>query len=423
MGRHYRIVFALSLTMALSGCWTADVRESVKKEDAAGPPSVTVATVGRRTVPVFADYTGQTQAQQAVDIKARVEGTLEKAYFEPGRIVKQNELLFQIDPSQYQAAVQSATGALQKAQADLIRATGQVSVLRAQADVERRKADLANAQAEVKRLTPLVKVQAVSQRDLDDATTREQVAVASLAASNANLKDTVLNTRVEILTAKAAVLSAEASLTNAKINLGYTTIRSPVTGVVGLLQVDPGNLVGRGDATLLTSVQAVDPIQVQFSITETDYLTIASRGYKVGSKIVNLILPNNQTDDRTGYFYALSNVVDPKTGTIAVQARFPNPDALLRPGQFTRVRVNIGNERNALVVPEKAIVELQGSSTVLIVDKDNKVVQRTVSLGALSGDNYVVSSGVKQGDRVVVEGLQKALPGIVVKPVEQTAQR
>jgi len=413
----------LVVLLALSGCYTSDVKQAMQKPGAAPPPSVTVETVGRRSVPIFRDFTGQTQATQAVDIKARVEGTLQSEYFAPGKLVHKNDVLFQIDPSQYDATLQSAQAQLLKAKADLFHATSQVSVLQAEANVSKAKADLANAVSDVNRFTPLAKEKAVSQIDLDNARTREQVAQATLEQAEASLKDTQLNTQVEIQSAQASVLSAQAAVRNASINLGYTTIHSPATGLVGLIQVDTGNLVGRGDATLLTTVQSVDPIRVEFSVTEDDYLRLAGQGYKVGSPALTLILPNDAPYRYKGKFYALNNVVDPKTGTIAVQADFPNPDAVLRPGQFARVRVNVSEQRDAIVIPQTAVIELQGTSTVRIVDKNNQVEQRTVTLGPGAGDSFVVLGGISRGDRIVVDGAQKAIPGTVVNPVEQTAAR
>ena len=413
----------LVILLALTGCYTADVKESMAKKPDAPPPEVSVMTVGRRTVPIYRDFTGQTLATQAVDIKARVEGTLQSKYFEPGKVVQRNEVLFQIDPSTYEATLQSAQASLLKAKADLLHATAQVSVLQAKANVDKAKADLANATNDVNRFTPLARVKAVSQLDLDNARTRQEVAQASLEQADANLRDTQLNTQVEILTAKASVLSAEASVRNAQINLGYTTIHSPVTGLVGLTQVDTGNLVGRGDATLLTTVQSIDPIRVQFAVSEEDYLTLARQGYKVGSPALSLMLANDAPYPYKGKFYALNNVLDTKTGTISVQADFPNPTGFLRPGQFARVRVNVSDQRNAIVIPQSAVIELQGTSTVRVVDKDNEVEQRTVTLGPGAGESFVVLGGISPGDRIVVDGAQKALPGTRVNPVEQTASR
>ncbi len=422
-GPKSRKLWLLVVLLALSGCYTADVKAAMKKQGAAPPPTVTVMTVGRRTVPIYRDFTAQTQATQAVDIKARVEGTLQSEYFSPGTLVHKGDVLFQIDPSQYQATLQSAQASLLKAKADLFHATSQVSVLTAEANVQKAKADLANATNDVHRFTPLAAAKAVSQLDLDNARTREQINAASLAQSEASLRDTQLNTQVEILSARASVQSAQAAVTNAQINLGYTTIHSPVTGIVGLIQVDPGNLVGHGDATLLTTVQSVDPIRVQFTLTEDDYLTLVRQGYKVGSPVLGLILANDATYPYKGKFYALNNVVDPKTGTISVQADFPNPKAVLRPGQFARVRINVSEQKGAIVIPQAAVVELQGASTVRVLNKDNEVEQRSVSLGPVTGESFVVLSGLSPGDRIVVDGVEKAMPGTIVNPVEQTAAR
>jgi membrane fusion protein (multidrug efflux system) len=280
---------------------------------------------------------------------------------------------------------------------------------------------LAKAQLDVRRLTPLAEQQAAPQQDLDNAISAQRVARARYDASIAALKDAGLDSRTQVMQAQAAVDSAQAQLRQAQLNLDYTTIRAPVTGLMGLLKVDQGNLVGHSEATTLATLVAINPMRVDFQLSELDYLALMNNKYNTGSENLRLVLADNSLYPEIGHPTALNNQLDPTTGTVTVQSEFPNPAGLLRPGQFVRVRATVQRDRNAIVIPRRSVVELQGSKTVHIVSKDNKVAVRTVTLGPSYEDDYIVMRGLDPGDRVVVEGLQKAEPGTSVKPVEQTA--
>ena len=403
----------------LSGCWTADVRDAFKAQGAAPPPTVVVTTVGRKNVPITDDFTARTVGTRSIDIKARVEGQLEQVRFQPGALVHQGDVLFVIEQAQYKASLLAAQAGMLKAEADLKRARDQLSVDRAKADLSSAQADLAKAQLDVRRLTPLAQQQAAPQQDLDNAVAAQKVAQARYESATAAYKDSKLDSQTQVMQATAALDSARAQLRQAQLNLDYTTIRAPVTGLVGLVKVDQGNLVGHSEATTLTTLVAVNPMRVDFSLSELDYLALMNNRYNSGSENLRLVLADNSVYPQIGHPTALNNQLDPQTGTVTVQSVFPNPAGFLRPGQFVRVRATVQRDKNAIVIPRRSVVELQGMKTVRIIGKDNKVEVRTVALGPTFEDEYIVLRGLDPGDRVVVEGLQKATPGSVVKPVEQ----
>jgi membrane fusion protein (multidrug efflux system) len=407
---------------ALFPALTTCDRMKAKESAPAGPPppAVVVAEVIRKTVPIAAEFVAQTDAVQTVELRARIQGVLERVRFKEGADVKEGQVLFEIERTQYEAALQSARAQLAKAQAELARAQEQVEVLRAQAELEQRRAALAKAQLDVARLRPLAQAKAVPQVDLDNALAAEQVAVAGVAASEAALKDTELNQRIGIQQAQAAVEAGRAAVTQAQLDLAYTTIRAPVSGIIGRLDVDEGNLVGRGEPTLLATMSTVDPIKVSATVSEVDYLRFARRaaGRPPSDQglALDLILADGTLHPAQGRVTTLDRTVDPKTGTIVVEALFPNPEKLVRPGQFGRVRAVVEERENAVLVPQRAIQETQGQKSVLVVDQEDKVALRTVTLNERIGDLIIVTRGLEGGERVIVEGLQKVRPGMQVKP-------
>ena len=363
----------------------------------------------------------QTDAVQTVELRARIQGVLEHVRFEEGADVKEGQVLFEIQRTQYEASLQSARAQLAKAQAELARAQEQVEVHRAQAELEQRKAALAKAKLDVARLKPLAQAKAVPQVDLDNALAAEQVTVAGVAAAEAALKDTELNQRIGIQQAQAAVEAGRAAVTQAQLDLAYTTIKAPVSGIIGRLDVDEGNLVGRGEPTLLATMSTVDPIKVSTTVSEADYLRFARRaaGRTAAAEQalqLELVLADGTVHPHKGRVTTLDRTVDPKTGTIVFEALFPNPEKLLRPGQFGRVRAVVETRENAILVPQRAIQETQGQKTVLVVDQGDKVALRTVTLNERIGDLIIVTRGLEGGERVIVEGIQKVRPGMQVKP-------
>src|SRR6185436_8786920 len=236
-----------------------------------------VADVVKKTVPITAEFVAQTDAVQTVELRARIQGVLEHVRFAEGADVKEGQVLFEIQRTQYEASLQSARAQLGKAQAELARAQEHVEVQRSQAELEQRQAALGKAKLDVARLKPLAQAKAVPQVDLDNALAAEQVTVAGVAAAEAALKDTELNQRIGIQQGQAAVEAARAAVTQAQLDLTYTTIKAPVSGIIGRLNVDEGNLVGRGEPTLLATMSTVDPIKVSTTVGEADYLRFARR--------------------------------------------------------------------------------------------------------------------------------------------------
>ena len=337
------------------------------------PPEVLVTDVVTRDVPVVLEWLGTTEGSVDAAVRAQVTGYLVSRDYQEGQVVKQGQLLFRIDPRPFQAALDQAKGDLGRAQAEL----------------ERNHLD-------VVRYTPLVKEGAVSQQEYDNAVQRERGAAA-------------------------AVQTASAAAEKAKINLGFTRILSPVDGIAGVAKAQLGDLVGPSDPDPLTAVSQLDPIQVSFPVSEQEYLRYASRvqaAVEHGSfqGPVQLVLADGSIYPHPGKAYPAGLGVDPRTGTITVKAVFPNPGNLLRPGQYARVRAETDVQKGALVVPQRALIDLQGRKQLAVVGAEDKVEIRNVELGPTWQNLVVVLKGVSAGERVIVEGTQKARAGTVVSP-------
>jgi membrane fusion protein (multidrug efflux system) len=336
------------------------------------PPEVLVVEVATRDVPVISEWLGTTEGFVDAEVRAQVTGYLIKRSYEEGQRVKTGEILFLIDPRPFQAALAQAQGQLGFA-----------------------KADLQRNHLDVVRYTPLVKQGAVSQQEYDNAVQRERGAQASVQA-------------------------AEAAVEKARIDLGFTEVRSPVDGIVGLAQAQLGDLVGPNDPKPLTDVSQLDPMKVSFPLSEQDYLRFApqiEQAVRTGSfrkDSLELVLADGSVYPHRGTGYPAGRAVDPRTGTITVKGVFPNPDALLRPGQFARIRVETDLRKGARVVPQRALNDLQGTKQLAVVGPDDKVDIHTVRVGPTWGTLQVIEEGVAPGDRVIVEGFQKVRPGMVV---------
>ena len=383
------------------------------------PPTVVVAAVSQKTVPIYSEYVGQTRADNTVELRARVEGILQKVYFREGAAVRKGQRLFTIDKRPFEAALQSAKALVAKAVADLAQAQQRTDVLQAQAELADAQAVLARADQDVARLAPLAKEKAVTEQDLDAAIASQKSAKATVAARLANVTNLEAAVKYTIERARAEVSASQARITQAQLELSYCDIYSPISGVIGFLQVDEGNLVGRGDATLLATVSASDPLLVDFSVSEIEYLKLTdpeTAGVRAGALQFALVLSDESVHPHQGTFKVLDRTVDPTTGTMKVEAVFPNPGSYLRPGQFARVRVAVAERENAILVPQRAIQELQGAKTVLVVDDQNRVAVRTIKLGDKADKDVVVLDGLIPGERVIVEGMQKVRPGSQVNP-------
>jgi len=383
------------------------------------PPAVVVAPVTQKTVPIYSEYVGQTRADNTVELRARVEGILQKVYFREGAPVKKGQLLFTIDKRTFEAALQSAKAVAAKAVSDLAQAQQRTDVLQAQAQLADAQAVFTRAQQDVNRLAPLAKEKAVTEQDLDAAVATQKSAKATVDARQANLTNLEAAVKYTIERAQAELLASKARVTQAELELSYCDIYSPISGVIGFLQVDEGNLVGRTDATLLATVSAADPLLVDFSVSEIEYLKLTDPetvGHRAGTFRFDLLLSDESQHPYQGSFKVIDRTVDPTTGTVKVEATFPNPGSYLRPGQFARVRVAVAEHENAILVPQRAIQEMQGAKTVMVVDAQNKVSVRTIKLGDKSDKDIVVLEGLNAGERVIVEGMQKVRPGGQVNP-------
>ena len=322
------------------------------------------------------------------DIKAQVTGYLLAQHYIEGSLVKKGQLLFELDPRPFQAVLDQAKGQLAQANAQALQA----------------EANQGKTQLDVNRYTPLAKAKAITDQELDNAVQ------ANLAAT------------AEVEAAKAAILAAKAAVATAELNLGFTTIRSPIEGLAGLAQAQVGNLVGAGSSSL-TTVSTVDPIKAYFTATEQEYLRYiranpieSERQERLRELELELVLADGTVYPQKGQFYVADREVNVQTGTIRLAGLFPNPGNILRPGQYGRVRAVTDTRRNALLVPQRAVTELQGRSQVAVVDSGNKVSMRQVTVGERSGSLWIIEDGLKPGERVIAEGLQQVKPGLVVNP-------
>ncbi len=411
----------LVAALVFSRCGGETKAQKEKAAAPAAPVPVVVAAAIQKTVPIYSEYTAQADARDTVELRARVEAFLEKVHFEEGRPVKKGQLLFTLDKRKYEAALQDAKARFSKAKADLEFAREQVTVDTAKAKLDQAKAQLGKADLDVNRLTPLAREKAVPQQDLDNALVAQLVGKSNVDAGKANYDTTVLLQKVGVDAATAAVAAAEAAVKNAELDLSYCTITAPMDGLIGQRLVSPGNLVGRGEPTLLATISALDPLRVSFALSEAEYLTIARRMGKSAKNPVpiELILADGTAHPHKGHVTIADRAVDQKTGTLTVVAEFPNPERIIRPGQFGKVRGAIDTAENATLIPQVALMEQQGGKTVFVVDNENKVALRSVTLGDRYENLIIVKQGVKPGERVIAEGLQRLRPGMLVTPTEK----
>jgi membrane fusion protein (multidrug efflux system) len=412
-GRVLKLILMATVVMS-----AACKKKEETKAVAPPPTTVVVADVEQRTVPIYSEYIGQTKARETVELRARVEGTLEKIFFREGQPVRKGAILFLIDRRPFEASLQTAKAAEAKAEADLAQSRQRTDVLKAQAEVADAQAVLSKTNQDLRRIRPLAKEKAVTELELDAAVAAEESARQTVAARQANLTNLEGAVKYTIERAIAEVSAAKARVIQAQLDLSYCTIYSPISGIIGFKNVDIGNLVGRGEATLLATVSTSEPVLVDFGLSEIEYLNLTdaetARKKQEGRKI-ELILSDDTTHPFNGALQVIDRTVDPQTGTMKVEASFPNPGSYLKPGQFARVRVAVGERENAVLVPQKAIQELQGAMTVMVVDAENKVSVRTITVGDKSESYQIVTKGLNRGERVIVEGMQKVKPGSEVK--------
>jgi len=346
-----------------------------------------VVQVEQKDVPVWNEWIGTLDGLVNAQIKPQVTGYLLRQTYTDGAFVKKGQLLFEIDLRTFQAALDQAKGQLANAEGQLATA----------------RANQVKAQNDVNRYTPLAKEQAVSQQDLDNAVQANEAAKAQVQA------------------ATAAVEAAKAKVASAQLDLGFTKVVSLIDGIAGIAQAQIGDLVSQ--STLLTTVSTVDPVKVYFPVSEREYLEYvrehpdaAKRGGQESLSAFELILADGSVYPHKGTFSFADRQVDVKTGTLRLQAVFPNPGNVLRPGQYARIRAIIRTAKGALLVPQRAVTEQQGSYQVAVVRSGNTVEIRPVKVGERVGSQWIIETGLRPGDRVVAEGTQKVRPGAIVTP-------
>jgi len=353
------------------------------------PPDVLVAQVEQKDVAIYNEWIGTLAGQVNANVQAQVTGYLLRRDYQEGSFVKKGQLLFEIDPRPFQAALDQAEGQLAQAIAQL--ANAEAVQVRTQLDVER--------------YTPLAREQAASQQDLDNATQNNVAAKATVA------------------TAKAQIKTAEAAVETAKLNLGFTQIISPVDGIADVAKAQVGDLVSSSSGTL-TTVSTLDPIRDYFTVSEQDYLQLKKQfsGSDKQQWKLQLILADGTSYPHEGAFYFAGRAVDQNTGSIQLAALFPNPGNVLRPGQYGKVRAEVRTAKDALLVPQAAVADLQGSYQVSVVGQDNKIAIRSIKVGERVGTRWIIQDGLKPGERVVVQGQQTLRPGTTVQPKPYVAE-
>lgn len=378
----YPLFFAALFSVLLISCGKE------QQQGAIPPQPLEVYVVESRDVPIYNDFVGQVYGEKDIPIRARVEGFLTGIHFLEGERVKKGQLLYSIDPEPFQEKVAAEKSKVSEAQTVLVQ-----------------------TENDLKRIEPLAEMAAVSQQELDMATARRDAAISSLEAANANLNI-------------------------AKINLGYSKMYAPIDGIIGKTNAREGEFVGREpNPVILNTVSQLRSVRVQFFLSENDYLQLA-RAYLTAEEMkvqrvegdpgaeLELILADDSLYDQKGKVDFIDRNIDASTGSILVQATFPNPNRLIRPGQFARVRARVHKREDAIIVPQKCASELQGRFSVFVVNPENKVESRQIEVSEKIGDFYVVSEGLQEGDKVILEGIQKVRPGmeIIPQPTEFQSQ-
>jgi membrane fusion protein (multidrug efflux system) len=447
--RHKVLLSAIAgVALVVTGVFIVVGRSNKPAQAAPRPLDVEVVRVEQKDVPVYSEWIGTTEGIVNADIKAEVTGYLLKQDYKEGSFLKKGQLLFELDPRPFQAALDQANGLVAQFQGQVEQATSQVAqaeaqvaqansqLLQSQAQLAQAQANQVKTQLDVNKYAPLAEQKAVTQQDLDNAVQGNVVAKAQVEAAKAGVETARAQLRAanaQIGTAKAAINTAKGQVENAKaavrtaqLNLSFTRIISPIDGIAGIAQAQVGNLITTTSAPL-TTVSTVDPIKVYFTLSEQQYLNFtkrnlieARRGASVVQIELELILSDGTTYPERGSFFFADRQVDQKTGAIRMAGIFPNPGNVLRPGQYGRVRAVTATKPDALLVPQRAVSELQGSYQVAIVGADNKIEMRTVKVSERSGSQWIIEDGLKAGETVVVEGTQKIKPGAVVNPKPYT---
>lgn len=368
----FKISFVVLAISSIVSC-------TVKTPDPPPPPEIDVVEVLQKDVPIYKEYVGQVYGYSDIPIRARVAGFLEGINFDEGMPVEKGQLLYSIDPSEFQSKVATQESYLAEA-----------------------KTDLAKTKSDLDRIKPLSEINAVSKSDLDAAQANYDAALSYVAAQKSNLKF-------------------------ANINLSYCWIKSPIDGMIGKTNARVGEFVGKDpNPVILNTVSSVDSVRVEFYLAEAQYIRLAKEIAKIKEldeietdkdrMTLTLILADGSTFDQGGYVNFINREVDPETGSVLVQTTFPNSDNLLKPGQYAKVVIKMLDVKNGLLIPQRCVMELQGQYSIYVVNSDNKVESRQIVTGESIGDMLQVNKGVKEGDKVVIDALQKVRSGMEIKP-------
>ena len=361
--RHSFVVLALSAALSLAACSNDEQAAGGAPGAQMPPPEVGVVVMHKSDVALSRELVGRLSAFRSADVRARVPGVLQRRLYEEGSDVRKGQPLFRIDPAQLQATAAQAQGALAQA-----------------------RASAANAHAAAERARGLIDAKYISRADYDNAVAAER-------------------------TSSAAVQAAQAAVQAAQINLGYATVRAPISGRAGKQQVTEGALVGQGEATLLTTVEQLDPMYVNFSMSVAELAQVRRASEGAGDRAVHILLPDGTAYGQSGVLDFSGDVVDPATGAVSLRARIDNPDGVLLPGTYVTVQAVLGQEQDVFLVPQAAVQRDPKSAYVLVVGKDGVVVRKDIATGAAQGSDWIVREGLAAGDQVIVSGLQRAMPG------------
>ncbi len=393
------------------------------------PPVVTVVAAAQRTVPVYGQYVGQTEAVKTVEVRARVEGYIERQVVPDGAEVKAGDVLFVIDPRPFQAALRQAEANVAREHAALRQAEAalgqrQAELAQAEANLARDQAQAENARTQEARYRTLLARELIAREQYDQVRTNLAAMEATVKADEAavaNARASLAAAAATVENARAAGRAAEAAMESARLQLGYTVVRSPLDGRMGRAEVRVGALVGKGEPTLLATVSTQDPMYVNWSVSEREALQVWRRrpGPTSGPGAITITLPDDRPYPHPGRLDFVDRAVDPRTGTLALRAVFPNPERVLQPGQYVRLRVLLEERSDAVVVPQAAVMESQGSASVFVVAPDGTVQSRAVRTGPRFGPLWVVEDGLTAGEMVISKGLHLARPGAKVEPTPE----
>lgn len=408
-----RLTISLIVTALLVAAGCSKATSTAAPEN---PPNVEVVEVEQKDVPIYSEWIGTLDGMVNAAIKAQVSGYLLKQDYTEGSPVKKDQLLFEIDPRPFQAALDQALGQLAQANGQLAQAKAQL--LLSEAQVAQAQANQVRTQLDQDRYGPLLKQQAITQQDFDNAVQNNLAAKAQVQAAQAGVE----TARAQIQAATAAAQTAQAAVETARLNLGFTRLTSPIDGIAGVAQQQVGALVSPNSGPV-TTVSTVDPIKVYFTASESEYLDFHRR-YRSEATVqaerrqmpLDLILADGTTYPYAGRISFADRQVNQNTGAIQIAALFANPGNLLRPGGYAKVRAATRTQSGALLVPQRAVTELQGNYQVAVVDAENKISIRTVKPGDRVGSLWIIAEGLQPGERVVAEGVQKVRPGMQVNP-------